>query len=262
MNISLQPLIIIPARLGSTRLPNKPLADIMGVPMIVRVWQQAIKANIAPVLVATDSEEIVELIEQNGGNAVLTNPNHPSGSDRIYEAWQIYDKERKYNAIINVQGDMPLLDPSIISAVLAPLADKSVDIATLATLIDNQADKINPAVVKPIVAWDKTQSTGKALYFTRASAPWHDHTSTEHTELYHHIGIYAYRTDILARFISLPPSRLELREKLEQLRALENNMHIEVVRVNTLPLSVDTAEQLEQVRELVRKNTHSTRQSG
>ena len=236
------PVILIPSRMGSTRLPNKPLAEIHGKPMIVHVYERAKQSGIADVVVAADDERIADAVRAAGGRVVLTDPNHPSGSDRIFEALQNIGGEDVYDVVINVQGDLPTIDPALIKHALNPLHNPAVDIATLACVIDNDEDANNPSVVKPVVAWDADERQGRALYFTRCSAP--------HGEgkLYHHIGLYAYRASALKRFVSLPPSPLELREKLEQLRALEAGMHIEVVRVDTVPLGVDTHEQLEEAR--------------
>ncbi len=236
------PVILIPSRMASTRLPNKPLADIGGKPMIVQVYERAVAADIADVVVAADDERIADAVLAAGGKVVLTDPNHPSGSDRIWEALNQIDTDGRYDVVINVQGDLPTIDPHLIRESLAPLRNPEVDIATLACAIDNADDAQNPSVVKPVVAWDADEKSGKALYFTRCSAPYGEGT------LYHHIGLYAYRNEALKKFVSLPPSPLELREKLEQLRALEAGMHIAVVSVDTVPLGVDTQDQLEEAR--------------
>lgn len=240
-------LVIIPARLGSTRLPNKPLADINGKTMIEHVWQRAVAAEVGEVLVACDHESVAEVITKAGGKALLTRADHPSGSDRIWEAFTHFDREGRFETIVNVQGDLPTLDPALVKKVLEPLHNPAVDIATLACVIRDEEEKHDPAVVKPVIAFDaqKAGQLGRALYFTRCSAP--------HGEgaLYHHIGMYAYRRDSLRRFVSLPPSPLELREKLEQLRALENGMRIDVAIVETVPLGVDTAQHLEKARRLL-----------
>ena len=236
------PVILIPSRMASTRLPNKPLADIAGKPMIVQVYERAMEADIADVVVAADDERIADAVRAVGGKVVLTDPNHPSGSDRIFEALNQIDTDGRYDVVINVQGDLPTLDPALIRDSLAPLENAEVDISTLACRIDNDADEENPSVVKPVVAWDAEEKQGKALYFTRCPSPYGE------GNLYHHIGLYAYRTDALKKFVSLPPSPLELREKLEQLRALEAGMHIAVVAVDTVPLGVDTEEQLMEAR--------------
>ncbi|MBI3678133.1 MAG: 3-deoxy-manno-octulosonate cytidylyltransferase [Proteobacteria bacterium] len=243
----MSPIVIIPARMASTRLPGKPLADISGVPMIVRVWQQAMKAAIGPVLVAAAECEIADAIARAGGHAVLTEPNLPSGSDRIFEALQKFDADGKHDVVVNLQGDLPALDPSAVKAVSEALAGTGADIATLAAEIDDAKDFDNPNVVKPVVAWEPGGKRGRALYFTRARAPHGDGA------LYHHIGIYAYRREALARFVKLPPSPLEKREKLEQLRALEAGMSIVVARVEEVPLSVDTPDDLAKARVLISK---------
>lgn len=245
MKRTLAPIVLIPARMASTRLPGKPLADIAGVPMIVRVWRQAMAAEIGPVVVAAGDETIVAAIQHAGGHAVMTEADLPSGSDRISAALAQYDPEGRYDSVINLQGDLPALDPKAIIDVAHLLSASDADITTLAAEIDNPADNDNPAVVKPVVAWEPGGKRGRALYFTRARAPSGD------GPLFHHIGIYAYRRESLARFVSLPPSPLELREKLEQLRALEAGMHIMVARVDAVPLSVDTPADLERARALI-----------
>lgn len=236
----MNPIILIPARMASSRLPGKPLADIAGTPMILRVRQQAVAANIGPVVVAAAENEIVTAVEKAGGRAVLTDPDLPSGSDRIFAALTALDPQARHDVVINLQGDLPDLDPQAIRAVTAALA--GVDIATLAAEIDNEADRQNPSMVKPVVAWNADGRLGRALYFTRAAAP------SGAGPLFHHIGIYAFTRAALARFVALPPSSLEKREKLEQLRALEAGMTIAVARIDGVPLSVDTPEDLERAR--------------
>ena len=230
----MNPILLIPARLASTRLPAKPLADIAGTPMIVRVLRQAVAAGLGPVVVAAGEQEIVSAVEAAGGRAVLTDPDLPSGSDRIHAALEKLDPQRRHDVVINLQGDLPALDPAQIRAVASALIKSGADIATLAAEIADPAERDNPSVVKAVVAWDGSGQLGRALYFTRASAPGGD------GPLFHHVGIYAYRREALARFVALPPSPLEMREKLEQLRALEANMSIAVARVDSVPLSVDT----------------------
>jgi len=247
----LNPVILIPARLASTRLPDKPLADIHGVPMIVHVWRRAMEAELGPVYVACAEVAIAAAIEAAGGQAVLTDPNHPSGSDRIFEALGRIDPGRRHDAVINVQGDLPTLDPALIRRVLDPLADPAVDIATLAVEITREAERTDPNVVKAVVAFPPGGSgngsgIARALYFSRATVPANaDGHLGPH---YHHIGLYAYRRAALERFVALPPGILEQRERLEQLRALENGMRIDVARVDTLPLGVDTPADLERAR--------------
>jgi 3-deoxy-manno-octulosonate cytidylyltransferase (CMP-KDO synthetase) len=258
-------LIVIPARMASQRLPGKPLADIAGKPMIVHVLRRAEAAAIGPVVVATDSEAIAAAVEKAGGRAVMTRADHASGSDRIFEALGSADPHGRAPIIVNVQGDLPTLEPADIRAAIAPLADPAVDIATLAAEILRSEERTNPNVVKvvgsPVAAIARADGRPalmaradgrpaliprlRALYFTRATAPAGD------GPLYHHIGLYAYRRAALARFVGLPPSPLELREKLEQLRALEAGMRIDVAIVKSVPLGVDTPEDLERARALL-----------
>jgi 3-deoxy-manno-octulosonate cytidylyltransferase (CMP-KDO synthetase) len=228
----------------ATRLPGKPLADIRGRPMIVRVWQRAVAANAGHVIVATDSEEIVKVVTAAGGEAVMTRADHASGSDRVHEAVTKVDPARDASIIVNLQGDLPTLDPHLVGQCVAPLAAAETAIATLAAVISEAEERTNPNVVK-VVGTPIAENRLRALYFTRATAPSGD------GPLYHHIGIYAYRRDSLERFVSLPPSPLEKREKLEQLRALEAQMRIDVTIVDTVPLGVDTPADLERARRLV-----------
>jgi len=239
----MNPVIIIPARMASSRLPGKPLADIGGVPMIVRVWARAMQAGVGPVVVAAAEEEIADAVEKAGGHAVLTHPDLPSGSDRIYAALQGIDPGGRYDTVINLQGDLPALDPAQLRAAASALAGH--DIATLAAPITDAADRANPAVVKAVVAWEPDGQKGRALYFSRATVP------TGPGEHFYHVGIYAYARSALARFVELPPSPLETREQLEQLRALEAGMSIAVARVDAVPLSVDTPEDLEYARKMI-----------
>ncbi|MEO8895368.1 MAG: 3-deoxy-manno-octulosonate cytidylyltransferase [Rhizomicrobium sp.] len=241
----MNPILVIPARLASTRLPAKPLADIGGVPMIVRVLRQAKAAGLGPVVVAAGEQEIVAAVEAAGGRAVLTDPDLPSGSDRVHAALVKLDPARHHDVVINLQGDLPALDPGQIRAVGDALVKSGADIATLAAEITDPSEEGNPSVVKAVVAWERNGQLGRALYFTRATAPSGD------GPLFHHVGIYAYRRDALVRFVGLPPSPLELREKLEQLRALEANMSIAVARVDSVPLSVDTQADLERARKIL-----------
>lgn len=241
----MNPIVVIPARMASTRLPGKPLADIAGVSMIVRVLRQAKAANIGDVIVAAAEREICDAIEKDGGKAVLTTPDLPSGSDRVFEALEKVDPSAKHDVVVNLQGDLPALDPAYVRDVAKVLELSGADIATLAAEIDDPADRDNPSVVKPVVAWDADGRTGRALYFTRATAP------AGSGPLFHHVGIYAFRREALARFVKLPASPLEKREKLEQLRALEAGMHVAVARVDSVPLSVDTPADLEKARKLL-----------
>lgn len=237
-------LIVIPARLKATRLPDKPLADIGGEPMIVHVWRRAVEADCGPVLVATDAEAVRDAILQAGGEALMTRPDHPSGSDRVFEAVLAHDPAGKLGAVVNLQGDLPTLDPALVHACLKALSEGEADIGTIAARIVREEERTDANVVK-VVGTLVAGSVLRALYFTRATAPYGE------GPLYHHIGIYAYRRDALERFVSLPPSPLELREKLEQLRALEAGMRINVGLVDTVPLGVDTPRDLERARELL-----------
>jgi 3-deoxy-manno-octulosonate cytidylyltransferase (CMP-KDO synthetase) len=234
-------LVLIPARMASTRLPGKPLADIAGQPMIVHVLRRAEAAKLGPVVVATDEEIIATAVEKAGGRAIMTRADHISGSDRIFEALGVIDPDRHARIVINVQGDLPTLDPGALATALAPLSDPAVDIATLAAEIKENDERINPNVVK-VVGTPIGPTRLRALYFTRATAP------SGEGPLYHHIGLYAYRRRALERFVKLPPAPLEQRERLEQLRALEAGMRIDVAIVDRAPLGVDTPQDLEAAR--------------
>ena len=240
------PIVIIPARLAATRLPDKPLADIHGEPMIVHVWRRAVEAKAGPVVVAAGERAIADAIERAGGRAVLTDPNHPSGSDRIFEALGIVDPAGAHDVVVNLQGDLPAIDPAQIRAVLAPLADPAVDIATLVAECREDYERREPSVVKCAAAFAPGARIARALYFSRAPVP------SGAGPLYHHIGLYAYRRKALARFVALPPSPLERREKLEQLRALEAGMRIDAALVDHVPFGVDTPADLERARALLK----------
>ncbi|HLJ65218.1 MAG TPA: 3-deoxy-manno-octulosonate cytidylyltransferase [Stellaceae bacterium] len=245
--MDLSPLIIIPARMASTRLPGKPLAVIAGEAMIVHVWRRAVDAGLGPVLVACAEREIAETIEREGGQAVLTRPDHPSGSDRVFEALNRFDAERRHQVVINVQGDLPAIDPAVIRASLAPLREASVDLATLAARITEEAELSDPNVVKVAAGFAPGAQIARALYFSRLPIP---HGTGDH---YHHIGLYAWRRAALEHFVALPPSVLERRESLEQLRALEAGMRIDVALVDTVPFGVDTDADLARARTLLEK---------
>jgi 3-deoxy-manno-octulosonate cytidylyltransferase (CMP-KDO synthetase) len=238
-------IVVIPARMAATRLPGKPLADIAGTPMILRVWRQALAADVGPVLVAAGDSEIIDVVRAAGGNVVRTDPDLPSGSDRVYAGVEFFDFGGAYDAVVNLQGDLPAIDPACIRATVNALVESGADIATAAAPIDNSEDFDNPAVVKPIVSWNAAGTLGRALYFTRSRAPSGD------GPLFHHIGIYAFRRQALAKFVLLKPTVLELRERLEQLRALEAGMSIAVARVDEAPLSIDTPDDLEKARKLL-----------
>jgi 3-deoxy-manno-octulosonate cytidylyltransferase (CMP-KDO synthetase) len=237
-------LVLIPARMAATRLPGKPLLDIAGLPMIVHVIRSAVAARIGRVVVATDTPEIAAVVQAHGFEAVMTRTDHPSGSDRSYEALCKLDPDGKTEIVVNLQGDFPTISPDNIRAVLPPLADPAVDIATLAAEIHSEEEATNPNVVKAVGS-PIGERRLRALYFTRATAPHGDGPR------YHHIGLYAYRRAALERFVKLPPSPLEQQEKLEQLRALEAGMRIDVIIVDTVPRGVDTPPDLETARRIL-----------
>ena len=245
-------IVTIPARLAATRLPNKPLADIHGRPMIVHVWERVVAAigSVDQVIVAAGDAEIVDVMQSAGGRVVLTDPDLPSGSDRVFRAIQEIEKQDGITLehIINVQGDLPTLAPELVKKTADLLQDGS-DMASLVAEIKDPSEIDNPNVVKAIVSWDEAstvqEKVGRGLYFTRAAAPSGD------GPYYHHIGIYGYQRDALEKFVNLPPSTLEKREKLEQLRALEDGMTIRLACVDTIPLGVDTQEDLEKARKIL-----------
>jgi 3-deoxy-manno-octulosonate cytidylyltransferase (CMP-KDO synthetase) len=234
-------LVLIPARMASTRLPDKPLLDIGGLPMIVHVLRRAEAAQIGRVALATDTPEIAAVAKAHGFEAVMTRPDHASGSDRIFEALEKLDSRREAEIVVNLQGDFPTIAPDNIRDVLAPLSDPEVDIATLAAEIHTEEESLNPNVVKAVGSPIGGRRL-RALYFTRATAPYGDGPR------YHHIGLYAYRRAALERFVSLPPSPLERQERLEQLRAMEAGMRIDITIVDSVPRGVDTPADLETAR--------------
>jgi 3-deoxy-manno-octulosonate cytidylyltransferase (CMP-KDO synthetase) len=240
-------LVLIPARMAATRLPGKPLLDIAGLPMIVHVLRRAEEAQIGRVAVATDTMEIAEAVRAHGGEAIMTRPDHPSGSDRVFEAACKLDPGRQAEIVVNLQGDFPTISPENIRDVLAPLEDPAVDIATLASVIHTEDEDTAPSVVK-VIGSSLGGRRMRALYFTRATAPHGDGPR------YHHIGLYAYRRAALERYVKLPPSPLELQEKLEQLRALEAGMRIDITIVDTVPRGVDTPVDLETTRRILAKS--------
>lgn len=242
------PIVMIPARMASTRLPQKPLADICGLPMIVHVMKRAEEAKLGRVVVACAESEIKNAVEQAGGEAVMTDPNLPSGSDRILQALNQIDPQGKHDGIINVQGDLPTIDPVLIRTAFELLSNPETDIGTLAAVITKEEEKTNPNVVKAIaeIAFGLGENQGRALYFSRTTAPSGD------GPLLHHIGLYTYRREALQKFVSAPPAVLEKRERLEQLRALALGMRIDVAVVDTVPLGVDTPEDLETARRMLK----------
>ncbi len=247
--LSLNPIVLIPSRLASKRLPGKPLADIGGAPMIVHVWRRAESAEVGPVVVACGDREIAEAVENAGGRAVLTDPSHPTGSDRIFEAITRLDPERRYDVVVNLQGDLPLIDPLAIRAALGGLLDPETDIATLAAVITEKRALADESVVKVVAGFVDPARPARALYFSRAAVP------SGRGPYYEHIGLYAYRRKALERFVGLPQGVLEERERLEQLRALEAGMRISasLIAPELLGVQVDTPADLERARAIFRK---------
>lgn len=240
----MNPIVLIPARMAATRLPDKPLAEIAGRPMIVHVWRRAMEAAIGEVVVATDSPAIAEAVTQAGGRVAMTRADHPSGTDRVHEAVSTLDPTGQHDAVVNVQGDLPTVSPAAIRAALVPLMDPAVDVATLVAPITREEERTAPSVVK-MVGSEQAPGRFRCLYFTRSTAPWGE------GKLWHHIGLYAWRRAALSRFVALPPSGLERRERLEQLRALEAGMRIDAIAVDDVPLGVDTPEDLERARAML-----------
>ena len=238
------PIVMIPARLAATRLPNKPLADIAGAPMIVHVWRRAVAAAIGPVVVACGDAVIAEVIEHAGGRAVLTDPDLPTGSDRIHAAITMLDPGRTHDAVINVQGDMPMIEPAAIRSAYELLANPEVDIGTLAAVIDDPAMLAQDHVNKVAAGFIDPALPARALYFSKAVVPWGDGPH------YEHVGLYAYRRDALERYVRLPRGVLEIRERLEQLRALEAGMRfaVRLVQPEQHGGQVDTPADLDRVR--------------
>ncbi|MDG2242098.1 MAG: 3-deoxy-manno-octulosonate cytidylyltransferase [Rhodospirillaceae bacterium] len=235
-------LVVIPARLASMRLPDKPLAMIGSDPMIVHVLQRAVEADVGPVIVACGDQAIADAIEKAGGNAVMTDRDLPSGSDRVWAAAQQFDPDSEYNCIVNVQGDLPTFEPRLVKAAVDALHDGQADIGALVAEITDPAETDDPNVVKVAIHFPEGQTVAPALYFSRNRIPSGDGPA------FHHIGIYAYTRDALKRFVALPPASLEIRERLEQLRALANGMRIAAGLVDTIPFGVDTAADLERAR--------------
>ena len=234
------PIIVIPARLGSTRLPGKALADIGGRPMVVHVWERACASGLGPVVVATDSDEIAQAVRAAGGDVAMTTGAHVCGSDRIGEALAALDPEGRFDAVVNLQGDNPFLPEGALAAALALLDDPATDIGTLAALAE-PGESDDPNAVK-LVGTPIGPNRLRALYFTRARAPYGE------GPLFKHIGVYAYRREAFERFIALPPSTLELRERLEQLRAMEAGMRIDAAVLDKASPSVDTERDLAALR--------------
>lgn len=239
--------IIIPARLASTRLPNKALANILGKTMIRRVYEKAMQVDGVKVFVACDNKEVLQEIENHGGVAILTDPNLPSGTDRVYAASKLIDED--FDVIVNLQGDLPNIDPAVINSAIEALKNSDADIATVASIITEKEEIKDPNVVKIAISFSEgDRKSGNALYFSRCPIPYDKNQSVPY---YHHVGIYAYKREALEKFVALNPSILEKQESLEQLRALENNMKIAVQIVDSNPLSVDTREDLLSVIKLI-----------
>ncbi len=232
-------IVIIPSRLASTRLPGKPLALIGGEPMIVHVWRRAVEADVGRVVVAAADSSILDAVEDNGGEGVMTDPDLASGSDRVHQALERMDPDRENDVVLNLQGDLPTLPPEAPRLAVAALERSGADIATLVARAADD-ERRDPDVVKAVVSWGGSE--GRALYFTRAAAPWGE------GPLWHHVGLYAWRRDALDRFVTLPVSALEAREGLEQLRALEAGMTIAVACIDSVPVGVDTPADLERAR--------------
>ena len=243
------PIVLIPARLAATRLPGKPLADIAGTAMIIHVWRRAVAAEAGPVVVACGDREIAEIVEAAGGRAVLTDPRLPTGSDRIHQAIERIDPQRTHDAVINVQGDLPMLDPAAVGLALAGLADPEIDIATLAAVIEDDVALADTSVNKVVAGFANPNKPARALYFSKAAVPWGDGPH------YEHVGLYAYRRAALERFVGLPRGVLEQRERLEQLRALEAGMRISVslIEAARLGVQVDTPADLQRARQLMQQ---------
>jgi len=242
----MKPVIVIPARMASSRLPGKPLADIHGEPMIVHVWRRAMEADLGPVIVACEDRRIAEVVERVGGQAVMTDPDLPSGSDRVHAAIEQVDPAGRHDVVINPQGDTPSFEPGLLRALLGALAEPAVDIATLGAEIHDPHEAIDPNVVKIALELVPGKTIGRAIYFSRLTVP------SGSGPYYHHEGMYAFRRASLRRFVSLPPSQLEQSERLEQLRALAAGMRIDVAVVPAVPWGVNTPADLERVRELMR----------
>ena len=240
-------IVVIPARMASTRLPGKPLADIHGLPMIVHVWRRAVAANVGQVLVAAAENEIAETIRAAGGDAIVTDPDLPSGSDRIAEALRLRDPGHRFGFVVNLQGDLPTIDSLSIQRCLAGLVNEEAEISTIAARIETEADVADPSIVKAITPLSDEREVAFARDFVRHAGPEHE------APYWHHIGVYAYRRSALDRFVSLPVSAREAERKLEQMRALDNGMSMVVVRVETVPLGVDTPAGLETARQMLRQ---------
>jgi 3-deoxy-manno-octulosonate cytidylyltransferase (CMP-KDO synthetase) len=239
------PIILIPARMGSTRLPGKPLAMIGDTPMIVHVWRRAMESGVGPVAVACSEAAVCEAVRTAGGTAVMTDPDLPRGSDRVHAGLMAIDPEGRHDVVINLQGDFPMLPPALLRQVLAPLADPAFDVGTLVTPVRNATEAAASSVVKAVCAFRGPSEVAPALYFSRSPVPWGE------GPLWHHLGVYAYRRAALERFVTLPESPLEIRESLEQLRLLEAGMRIGVAETDAVVFGVDTPEDLARARRIL-----------
>jgi len=249
MTLPRYPVVIIPARMNATRLPGKPLADIHGEPMIVHCWRRAMSADIGPVIVACGDKRIADAVERAGGQAVLTDPDHPSGTDRVHEALEIVDPTAHHDAVINLQGDLPTIQTAAVLAAFTPLLQSDVDVGTIVCRIEAEEEYLDPNVVKAAISIKSGAHIGRALYFSRSLVP------SGKGDHYRHIGIYAYRRTAISLFVRRPPGQLEIREGLEQLRALEAGMRIDVSLVDTVPLGVDTQADLDKARAIIGENS-------
>ena len=249
-NASMKPIVVIPARLASARLPGKPLADIAGRPMVVHVLERAQRAGIGPVAVACGEAEIADAVRAAGGVAVLTDPDLPSGSDRVHAALRELDPDARHDIVVNLQGDVPTLDPATLALVVAPFGDRRFDICTFVTAFATREEAERPSAVKAACAFGAAETVAPALYFSRAPIP------SGEGPLWHHVGVYAYRRAALDRFVAAPPSALELREGLEQLRALEAGMRIGCVRIDDALFGVDTPADLDRARAILGGTEH------
>ena len=238
MDQILRPILLIPARMGSTRLPGKPLADIHGIPMIMHVWHRGVASDIGPVIVAAAESEIVDSVTKAGGQALLTKSTHTCGSDRIHEAVEMLDPERYFNVVVNLQGDLPTIEPALIRQVIEVLIDPDIDVATAVVPLSDSTKYHDPNVVKVVLEMTEETRVGRVLYFSRSLVPWGD------GPYYHHVGIYAFRRCALDRFIRLPRSTLEGREQLEQLRGLADGMRFAATITDVVPIGVDTPTEL------------------
>ncbi len=240
--------IIIPSRMASQRFPNKPMVKISGVTMIERVWRQALKANIGDVIVACSEKEVFDLISSKGGKAIMTDPNLPSGTDRVHAAFNLLVNKSDYESIINLQGDMPMIDPINIKSVNLPL-EHGYDIGTIATNITKEQEE-NKNITKVSIDWEKSDLVGKSIDFYKSS-------KGELSNVYQHVGIYSFRPIALHKFVSLSPSKREIDRKLEQLRAIDAGINIGITYVENIPISIDTKEDLILIETIIKRKNET-----